>query len=127
MRGVAEQLDMSEMLSPGGTLEEDVESLLLDHYYRLEVTEIEAGIVTLAWHFPPGNPRDCSTWLGFYPVNGQKPMPELPSDDLFDGRAAFKYVTKNSSSGVVRFNLTQSLKSKEDGTYFFAMQATPQC
>jgi len=119
-----ENTEMSEMLSPGGTLEEDVESLLLDHYYRLEVTEIEAGVVTLAWHFPPGNPRDCSTWLGFYPILGQKPMPpEFPSNDLFDGRAAFKYVTKNSSSGVVRFNLTQCLKSKEDGIYFFAMQA----
>jgi len=116
--------ERADMLSPGGTLEHEVEEMLLDHYYRLEVTEIEGGgVVSLSWHFPPGNPRDCSTWLGFYPLKGQKPMPELPSHELFDGRAAFKYITRNSSSGVLRFNLTHSLKSKEDGAYFFAMQA----
>ena len=52
-KGIADHTDMSEMLSPGGTLEEDVEEMLLDHYYRLEITEVDSGVATLKWHFPP--------------------------------------------------------------------------
>jgi len=97
------------------------EDLLRDHYYRVEITGFESDAVTLSWYYPPANPRDSSSWIGLYPLRDEPPEVP-PSATLMSNRAAFKYITKNNSSGEVRFRVNAALKSKQcDEKYFFAL------
>ena len=87
----------------------------------LQTSREDPGVMNVAWHYPSGNPRDDSAWIGLYHADrwhGVK-LP-CPRPDLA-GRMGYKYISQNASSGEVNFPLGASKTPLADGEYIFAL------
>eukprot|EP00658_Telonema_sp_P-2_P064356 TRINITY_DN5330_c0_g1_i3.p1 TRINITY_DN5330_c0_g1~~TRINITY_DN5330_c0_g1_i3.p1 ORF type:complete len:226 (-),score=33.00 TRINITY_DN5330_c0_g1_i3:48-725(-) len=64
--------------------------------------------VNIAWHYPPGNPRDNSAWVGLYHAAKWEYV-ELPcaKPDL-KGRIGYKYLSLNACHGELTFPIPVS-------------------
>eukprot|EP00656_Telonema_subtile_P004115 TRINITY_DN11870_c0_g1_i2.p1 TRINITY_DN11870_c0_g1~~TRINITY_DN11870_c0_g1_i2.p1 ORF type:complete len:1069 (+),score=245.15 TRINITY_DN11870_c0_g1_i2:82-3288(+) len=76
--------------------------------------------VNIAWHYPPGNPRDNSAWVGLYHATRWETVQlPCPRPDL-KGRIGYKYLSHNACHGELNFAI-QAKSHIPDGPYVFVL------